>query len=650
MCGICGILKFGEQRPTDDVLSRMTESLRHRGPDGGGVYLDDDIGLGHRRLAIIDLSPTGEQPMSNGDGTLWITYNGEIYNFAKIRHDLQQMGHVFRSRTDTEVILKAYEQWGIDCLSRLNGMFAFALWDTSLRRLWLVRDRLGIKPLFYCRLPDRFLFASEIKAILCDPAVERRVNLTALHHYLSLNYMPAPYSLFTGIHQLLPGHFILIDKDGLCRDETYWNVTYKHKRHESEQVLMAEFEHELSQSVERHLVSDVPLGAFLSGGVDSSAIVYWMARLQERPVATFSIGFREDSYNELHYARLVAEACHTDHYTRIVTPDAIEILPKVVWHAEEPTADSSMLPIYYLAQMAREKVTVALSGDGADEILAGYETYQAYYLAQLYRKIPAFIRHQFVRPLVERLPVSYAKVSLDFKLKQFVRGAELDADASHAYWRMSFDESMKYALYTTDVRQSLAGTDTVDLYRQVFAKSDADHPLERMLYVDTRFYLPNDMLVKVDRMTMAHSLEARVPFLDYRLVEFVSTLPAHLKLKGWWKKKYLLKTNLDHFLPQAEPWRKKQGFNVPIGKWFMKELRDFTGDHLSPQQIRRMGLFRPEQVTQLFNEHITGRRDNSHQLWGLLCLSLWWQQFIDASDTPRLKQPDQLGLGWRHVE
>ncbi len=375
-------------------------------------------------------------------------------------------------------------------------------------------------------------------------------------------------------------------------------------------------------------MSDVPLGAFLSGGVDSSAIVYWMSRQMAQPVKTFSIGFHEKTYSELDYARQVASACQADHHERVVTPDAAKILPKIVWHAEEPTADSSMLPVYYLAQMTREKVTVALSGDGADEILAGYETYQAFYATHLYRLIPPVIRRRIISPLVERLPTSHAKVSFDFKLKRFVRGAELDSQAGHAYWRLIFDEAMKRNLYTSDVCQALNGTNTVDLYRAAFAQTDATHPLDRMLYVDTHFYLPNDMLVKIDRMTMAHSLEARVPFLDHHLVEFAASLPPRFKLKQWRVKKYLLKAALHRHMPELPLWRKKQGFNVPKGIWLMGELRDFAFDHLSPPQIQRMGLFKPELVVQLLNEHISGKRDNSHQIWGLLCLSLWWQQFI----------------------
>lgn len=630
MCGICGVLHFDGQPPSTEVLSAMTDCLYHRGPDGSGMHVDGPVGLGHRRLAIIDLSSAARQPMANEDSSLWLTYNGEIYNYVELRTELQKRGHAFRSDSDTEVILHAYETWGVDCLDRLDGMFAFALWDSPRQRLWLVRDRLGIKPLFYLHRLDRLLFSSEIKAILCDPSVERRADQVALHHFLSLNYTPAPYTLFAGIRQLLPGHYRLIEADGRWRDEIYWDISYAQQRNGSKADLMEQFETMLAKAVKVRLVSDVPVGAFLSGGVDSSAIVYWMSRHTEQPVQTFSIGFREASYNELNHARKVATACRADHRERLVTPDAVGLLPSIVWHAEEPTADSSMLPFYYLAEMTREKVTVALSGDGADEILAGYETYQAFYAAQLYRLIPAAIRRRVIRPLVDRLPTSHGKVSLDFRLKRFVRGAELDSEAAHAYWRTIFDEAAKRDLYRPSVRQALNGANTVDLYRAAFDQTDAEHPLNRLLYVDTRFYLPNDMLVKVDRMTMAHSLEARVPFLDHRLVEFVASLPPRLKLKQWRLKKYLLKAAMHHHLPDASLWRKKQGFNIPKGIWFRGELRDFAFDQLSWQQVQRMGLFEPMQVVELLNEHVSGKRDNSHRIWGLLCLSLWWQLFIDS--------------------
>ncbi len=628
MCGICGVLHFDGQSPSVDVLQAMTDALRHRGPDDGHTYINEAIGLGHRRLAIIDLSEAGAQPMTNEDGSLWVTFNGEIYNFLEIKLELEKRGHVFHSATDTEVILHAYETWGVDCLARFNGMFAFGLWDAPRQRLWLVRDRLGVKPLFYLQRPDKFLFGSEIKAILADPTIERQLDLTALHHYLSLNYTPAPYSLFANIRQLLPGHYLLVEANGACRIESYWDIFYREQIEQPEAVWLNQFEERLAESVKLRLISDVPLGAFLSGGVDSSAIVYWMSRQMKQPVKTFSIGFQERSYSELPHAQQTAQACRTEHHERLVSPDTIKVLPKIVWHAEEPTADSSMLPMYYLAQMAREHVTVALAGDGADEILAGYETYTAFYAAQLYRFIPATIRKRLIAPLIQRWPPSHHKISLDFKLKRFVQGAELDPEAQHAYWRIIFDETAKAKLYTAEVRHALQGVDTVDLYRATFAQTKATHPLNRMLYVDTRFYLPNDMLVKVDRMTMAHSLEARVPFLDYRLVEFAATMPPHLKLKRWRFGKYLLKISLQHRLPDLAHWRKKEGFNIPKASWLVGELRDFAFDHLAVPQIKRMGLFEPAQVTALLNDHLAKKQDYSHQIWGLLCLSLWWQKFM----------------------
>jgi asparagine synthase (glutamine-hydrolysing) len=509
-------------------------------------------------------------------------------------------------------------------------MFAFALWDGNQQMLWLARDRLGIKPLFFSMQRDRLLFASEIKSILCDPSVHRKIDLRSLHHYLSLNYTPAPDTLFAGINQLMPGHHMIVGADGRQQIKCYWDIPYAEKSLATEAELGEELEARLSASVQERLVSDVPIGAFLSGGIDSSAIVYWMAQHLDQPAQTFSVGFKEETYSELDYARAVANACRTNHHERLIEANAVDTLPKIVWHSEEPTADSSMIPLYYLAEMTRDSVTVALSGDGADEILAGYETYQANYAARLYRLLPSPVRRHIVRPIVDSLPISHKKVSLDFKLKRFVRGAELDDEASHAYWRMIFDESAKRQLYLKEVRNALQGIETTQLYRAVFAQSKAIHPLDRMLYVDTRFYLPNDMLVKLDRMTMAHSLEARVPFLDHRLVEFCATLPPNLKLRHWRKKKYLLKASLRGRFSQAHLRRKKQGFNVPKAHWITTDLRDFVQDHLSPQQIERMGLFRSDQVTELINQHFAKRRDNSHQIWGLLCLSLWWKQFIEA--------------------
>jgi asparagine synthase (glutamine-hydrolysing) len=628
MCGITGVWQL-DNTPVDPArLGRMVEAIAHRGPDAEGCYIQDAIGLGHRRLAIIDLSPAGRQPMSNEDGTIWITYNGEIYNFQEIKQELEHKGHLFRSQTDTEMIVHAYEEWGVACLNRFNGMFAFALWDGRSRQLWLVRDRLGIKPLFYAHLPGRFLFGSEIKAILANGRVPRTLDTEALSYYLALNYTPAPYTLFSAVRQLLPGHYLLVKENGTIQDVAYWDLIYHENEQRSQHDWLVAFNELLADAVRVRLMSDVPFGSFLSGGVDSSAIAYWMSQQMSEPVKTFSIGFGEDSFDELIYARQVARTIRAEAYEKMVTAETAKILPQIVWHSEEPTADSSMIAVYYLAQMARQHVTMALSGDGADEILAGYETYQAYYIHRLYRLLPAFLRSGLITPLVGRLPVSDTKVSWDYKLRRFVAAGHLTGEEAHATWRQIFDQET-----LVELLGDAPMANVMDLYRATFAQTNARHPLNRLLYVDTRFYLPNDMLVKVDRMTMAHGLEARVPFLDHRVVEFTASIPPSLKLKQLRHKKYLLKAAMKDRLPQEVLWRKKQGFNVPNARWVKGDLKPFVLDHLSPQRIQSMGFLNGRTVQSLLQTHFNETADNSHQIWGLLCLSLWWQQFIAGEDT-----------------
>ncbi len=632
MCGIAGILSFHGKLIHRNQIKCMTDLLAHRGPDAEGCYVSGAIGLGHRRLAILDLSPDGIQPMSNEDQSIWIVFNGEIYNFQEIRVELQQKGHVFHSRTDTEVIVHAYEEWGLECLKRLNGMFAFGLWDETKQRLWLVRDRLGIKPLFFAHLADTLLFGSEIKALLSYPQLARTIDYEALAYYLALNYTPAPYTLFANVRQLLPGQYLLADAFGKVQQVTYWDVTYDETnplRHEA--AYIEQFNALLEDSIRLRLNSDVPFGAFLSGGVDSSSVVYWMSQLLSDPVNTFTIGFNEDSFDELPYAQQVSRLLDTMHHERIVLADAATILPRVVWHAEEPTADSSMIAVYHLAKLAREHVTMVLTGDGADEILAGYETYQAHHVHQMYRRIPHWFRSRIIMPLVHALPVSDRKVSWDFKLRQFVKNGEQSSEDAHASWRMIFNAPERAALLQPLQGHPESRVDVLNLYRAAFAATNAQDPLNRMLYVDTRFYLPNDMLVKVDRMTMAHGLEAREPMLDYRLVEFAASVPPGLKLKYLFKKKYLLKKAMQGKLPDQILWRKKAGFNVPNGRWIKGDLKAFVTDHLSPIRVRETGLFDPQSVDNLLHDHFSERADNSHQLWGLLSLMLWFQQFIKDS-------------------
>jgi asparagine synthase (glutamine-hydrolysing) len=507
-------------------------------------------------------------------------------------------------------------------------MFAFAIWDSRQRLLWLVRDRLGIKPLFYSHSPRNILFGSEIKSILCDPKFDRSLDYESLAYYLALNYTPAPHTLLANVRQLLPGHYLLINEAGHIRDIEYWDVQYREDEDRGEKYYIDQFNALLEDSVRLRLISDVAFGVFLSGGVDSSAVAYWMAQHLNEPVKTFSIGFGETTFDELEYASIVAQQIRAEHHERIVNADVAAILPKLVWHAEEPTADSSMVAVYYLAQVARETVTMVLSGDGADEILAGYETYQAYYAHRLYRFIPAFLRQRLFAPLVNFLPTSDAKVSWDFKLKRFAKSGDLDSEEAHAYWRMIFDRETRAQLLSSLHHQVGASADVTDIYRATFAKTNAKHPINRMLYVDTRFYLPNDMLVKVDRMTMAHGLEAREPMLDYRLVEFMATVPPHYKLKNFRHKKYLLKAAMKNKLPPKILWRRKAGFNVPNARWIKQGLKPFVQDHLSPQNIRETGILDPQIVEILLANHFTEKADNSHQIWCLLTLMLWWKQFI----------------------
>jgi asparagine synthase (glutamine-hydrolysing) len=626
MCGICGILNFDGEPVNKQLVGKMTASIAHRGPDNEGLFVKGPVGLGHRRLAIIDCSESGNQPMSNEDKTIWITYNGEIYNFKNLRKELESCGHRFQSNTDTEVIIHSYEEWGTDCLKRFNGMFAFAIWDENKDRLWLVRDRMGVKPLFYCNIPSRLLFGSEIKAIIADSRVDRQVDYEALSYFLALNYTPAPFTLFSRVKQVMPGHYLMISMDGCIEDVEYWRLSFNEDKRQSEKQYLETFANLLEDAVKIRLVSDVPFGVFLSGGLDSSSIAYWMSRNMD-VVKTFSIGFEQGSYSEIGYARKISSAIKSDHYDMLVNMETPEVLSKIVWHSEEPTADSSMAAVFYLARLAKTQVSMVLGGDGADELLAGYETYSAYYVRQAYRLIPSLIRKTLIANLIKKLPVSHSKVSFDFKARRFVKGAELSAEDAHASWRTIFDADARKLLLEPISQKPGVAMDAVDLFRKAFQESGTTHPLNRMLYVDTRLYMPNDMLVKVDRMTMAHSLEAREPYLDHRLVEFAASLPPNLKLKHFNKKKYILKTAMKGKIPQDIIDRKKEGFNVPNAFWINEQLKPFIIDNLSSTRLKDMGLFDNRYVKNTLEDHFNRKTDNSHQIWCLLVLSLWWAHF-----------------------
>ena len=631
MCGICGKLYFNSTQKADqNIISAMASVLNHRGPDDHGIYVDGPVGIGHQRLSIIDISPAGHQPMSNEDGSIWIVFNGEIYNFEELRMELQGKGHVFTSHTDTETIIHLYEEEDADCLNRLRGMFAFAIWDSRKQRLFIARDRVGKKPLVYAITDDAIIFASEIKALLQDPSVMAEVDCEALHHYLTYQYVPSPWTMFKGIRKLPPAHSLVV-QEGNITTRQYWNLSYAQKLilptlGDYVEQFMAVF----TEAVKIRLRSDVPLGAFLSGGIDSSATVAVMSQLTNRPIKTFSIGFDVDEYNETTFAALVAKKFNTDHTEFIVNPDAISILPKLVWHYNEPFADSSAIPTYYVSKLTREHVTVALNGDGGDESFAGYERYIADKLAGYYEKIPCVVREHIIKRSLSFIPHQENRSSFFRRLKRFVNGISEKAERRYVRWICGFDNAMKNDLYSAAFAEKIATIDSVDLIVNWYAKADASAFLDKTLFVDIMSYLPDDLLVKVDIASMANSLEARSPFLDHKLMEFAAALPPHLKLNGI-QSKYLLKKAFSSVLPRSVLYRKKMGFGVPIDRWLRNELKELTYQILLEKRSVERGIFKEQAVRMLIDEHMLKRADHSYRIWALLFLELWYRMFIDKS-------------------
>jgi asparagine synthase (glutamine-hydrolysing) len=600
----------------------MCATLYHRGPDDEGIYLNGSFGMGIRRLAIIDLL-TGHAPLSNEDGTVWVVQNGEIYNFLELRQQLQLRGHRFRSSCDTEVIAHLYEDEGPACVRALRGMYALALWDDKQQTLLLARDRLGIKPLYYTCDSTRLLFGSELRALLAA-GLEPQLDMQALHDYLSLSYIPAPLSIMRGVKKLLPGHMLLYHK-GHMRVEQYWQVQPPAgSPARGDEELVEEIYGLLRESVQSHLVSDVPLGVFLSGGVDSSAVVALMREITGSKIKTFSIGFPEKSFNELEQARLVAHRFDTEHHELMLSPQAAEIVPQLAQGLDEPFGDSSALPVFYLSRFARQSVTVALSGDGGDEVFAGYETYAAYRWAEAYKRLPRLLSQRLVPSIVHRLPVSHRRVSFDYKAKRFVEGALLPPERGHFWWKHIFSEEAKRQLYreaSPDLQE------TFRIHRDYFAAYGARDTLDRLLYVDLMVGLPDDMLFKVDRMSMAHSLEVRVPLLDHKVVEFMAALPYTVKLRGW-QKKYLLKRAMAGKVPDRILYGKKKGFNVPIPSWLRRDLRQIVHDTLAPQRLRESGLWDDAFVGRMIHEHEDRQRDWSRNIWCLLIFQLWYDAYM----------------------
>ncbi len=627
MCGICGFVDPAGLGPdASALLKRMTDVIVHRGPDDEGFHVDEQAALGMRRLSIIDLA-TGRQPIHNEDRTVWIVFNGEIYNFPEIKKDLLARGHAFYTNADTEVVVHLYEERGPDFVEALNGMFAVALWDTKRRRLVLARDRLGVKPLHYRLDRGRISFASEIKSLLQTP-LSREVDFDSLARFFTFEYIPAPRSIFKGISKLLPGHRLVFE-DGRVEETCYWDLRQADHKilPRPEEEYGEEIISRLREAVRRRLISDVPLGVFLSGGIDSSAVTALMSEVSGGGIKTYSIGFREKSFDELDAARIVSHRFGTDHTEFVVTPAEVSrLVPTLTDFLDEPLADASVIPTYVISKMARPYVTVALAGDGGDELFGGYDTYKAFKTARYYRKVPGFIRRGLIRPIVRALPASAKRLSFEFKAKKFISGVEYPPEIANALWWGAYPPEIRDRLLTAEVRARLTEDPFAPIAVQA-ARSRAADPLDRIAYLDLKMYLQDDLLPKVDRMSMAASLEVRAPFLDYTLVEYAATIPSSLKLKGF-TSKYILKKALAGRLPEEILTKKKIGFDIPLGAWMREDLRDFVGDSLAPERLRRHGYFDEGFVSTVMKEHFDGSHNHRQLLWPLIIFQNWYDRYL----------------------
>ncbi|MCC6329020.1 MAG: asparagine synthase (glutamine-hydrolyzing) [Acidobacteria bacterium] len=626
MCGIAGFIAKDQSEPAEaraERLDRMCASIIYRGPDEQGTTVTGRAALGMRRLSIIDIK-TGQQPIFTEDGNLAIVFNGEIYNFQAIRSELVSLGHSFRTNSDTEVIVHAFEEFGEKCLDKLRGMFAFAIWDRRAESLFIARDRIGKKPLFYT-FTDKgeFIFGSELKTLFAHGGVEKKIDPAALDAYLSFGYVPEEFCIINKVKKLPPGFFLRY-KGGKVETHRYWdlNLTPTDDRPESEWAGLL-FE-KIREAVEIRLISEVPLGAFLSGGVDSSTVVGMMSRLSPKPVKTFSIGFHEDSFDELKYARIAARHFGTEHHEFIVTPDLFDTISEIVWHFDEPFSDQSALPTYMLSKMARDHVTVVLSGDGGDELFAGYDRYLIDQKRSKYGRIPQFVRWHGLRRLSAALPRgSFGK--------NFLFNISLGPIERYIDSVSTFNGPGKQLLYTADFRAELNGGGSAgELEFAGFGDAAARvDPLARLLYLDSKTYLPGDILTKVDRMTMANSIEARVPLLDHEVIELAAAIPSRLKINGG-TTKYILKKAMKRLVPDEILHREKQGFGVPVGRWINDQLRGRMTDDLLARRTLERGWFERSSIRSLLDEHAAGRRDRSDALWTLWMMELWFRRYIDA--------------------
>lgn len=637
MCGIAGIVRTDNKPVDPTVLRSMTDRILHRGPDDSGIQLLStseipgiSVGFGHRRLSIIDLSPLGHQPMSNEDGTVWITFNGEVYNHKDLRRDLAAKGHSFKSECDTEVIIHGYEEYGGRICELLSGMFAFAIWDSKRTQLLLARDRFGKKPLYYWQSEMGIVFASEMKALLALPEFKPVLDHKNLARYLAFEYVPVPHTIYQNVNKLPPGTYALYNNRTLTTSK-YWDISFNSES--QNKLSMPDVENMLLEllknAVEKRLMSDVPLGAFLSGGIDSSAVVALMSEIIDpRLIKTFSIGFTEKSFDESQYARMVARHFKTDHHEKTFSiGDMVNILPEVWDFLDEPFADASVLPTYMLSKFTAETVTVALGGDGGDELFAGYDPFVAHRLANVYSTIvPYWITRGFVTPLANALPVSSKNMSFDFRIKQLLKGMAYTPSVRNQVWLGAFSPEQQKKLFTPQVNEMLAGFDVYEDINGSLQGREFRNWVDEITFMYERFYMGEDILTKVDRASMAVSLEVRTPFLDQQLAEFANALPAHFKLHGL-TRKFILKKALERKLPGEIINRKKKGFGIPLTKWLKTDLKPMLEEIFSAENIKKEGLFNIAHVQMLMHEHFSGKRDNRKQLWTLLMFEQWRKRF-----------------------
>jgi asparagine synthase (glutamine-hydrolysing) len=633
MCGIAGAVWNDANKALEPAtLQRMIDVLRHRGPDDEGAYVADlqihaGVALGHRRLSIIDVA-CGKQPLSNEDDTVWVIFNGEIYNFRELRTRLEGAGHRFRTQSDTEVLVHLYEDEGPEFLKRLNGMFALAIWDARRQQVLLARDRLGKKPLAYRHEPGRLLWASELKAILQVPGVMREIDPQALDEYLTYQYVPHPRTIFRGIAKLPPGHYALW-RDGRLDVQPYWQPDFNLQDDRPAEEYARELRELLTSSVEMRLQSEVPLGAFLSGGIDSTIIVGLMSQLSAEPVRTFSIGFPVAEFDETHYAREAAQRFGTIHEEFQVRPDAMEVLPRLVWNYDEPFADSSAVPTWYVSQLTRRHVTVALTGDGGDELFAGYPRYLAVWLAEGFDRLPGILRRLLAGGYWQHVPSGTRQKSLVRQWKRFAEMLGQPPARRYLEWIAIFGQVRRAALYSDQFTASLPADDPLDFLAAALARCDRRDPVTAFSLADLVTYLPCDLMTKVDIASMAHGLECRQPFLDYRVVELAARMPRRLKFRMG-RGKRILREVFGDLLPQSIERRPKMGFGVPLDHWFRNELKDFAREVLLDPKTLLRGYFRPEAVLQLLDEHQQSRFNHGYRLWSLLILELWQREWIGA--------------------